>query len=326
MAPHRIRVGPDELFKQLIPGSLFALRTAPGFRPDTQIPYNRPVLRGGAHSHGDPQRQQGTGRHGGRRRSNRGKRRFLIGATCVVGGVGGVAATAPFVMSLFPERARARPPARRSKSDIAQDRAGPADHVEWRGKVVWVINRTPAMLDSLPKLDARLADPQFGRAAAAALLQERAPLDQAAMLDRGRHLHASRLLADLSPGSRARRPRPRLARRLLLSVPPVEIRPGRPRLQGRAGADQPRRPAAHATCRRHEDRDRRRRRRQVGVTEPAHGKASQLDRRALSADRALGVAVGQVRRAEEFQLLVLLRLARGARAGDADRHRASSSR
>ena len=33
------------------------------------------------------------------------------------------------------------------------------------------------------------------------------------------------------------------------------------------------------------------------------------------------IAVGQVRRAEELQLLVLLRLARGVRAGAADRHR-----
>ena len=37
-----------------------------------------------------------------------GKRRFLIGATSVVGGIGGVAAAYPFVMSMFPsERARA---------------------------------------------------------------------------------------------------------------------------------------------------------------------------------------------------------------------------
>ena len=32
--------------------------------------------------------------------------------------------------------------------------------VEWRGKVVWLLNRTQPMLDSLPKLDSRVADPQ----------------------------------------------------------------------------------------------------------------------------------------------------------------------
>ena len=48
--------------------------------------------------------------------------------------------------------------------------------------------------------------------------------------------------------------------------------------------------------------------------------ADDLDRRALPPDGPVGVAVGQVRRAEELQLLVLLRLAGRARAGDADRH------
>ena len=39
---------------------------------------------------------------------DKGKRRFLIGATGVVGGVGAVAAAVPFVMSFFPsERAKA---------------------------------------------------------------------------------------------------------------------------------------------------------------------------------------------------------------------------
>ena len=40
---------------------------------------------------------------------DKGKRRFLIGATGVVGGVGAVAAAVPFVMSFFPsERSRCR--------------------------------------------------------------------------------------------------------------------------------------------------------------------------------------------------------------------------
>jgi ubiquinol-cytochrome c reductase iron-sulfur subunit len=31
--------------------------------------------------------------------------------------------------------------------------------VEWRGKPVWIINRTQAMLDTLPKLSDQMADP-----------------------------------------------------------------------------------------------------------------------------------------------------------------------
>ena len=55
----------------------------------------------------------------------------------------------------------------------------------------------------------------------------------------GRHLHAPRLLAHVPARGRAGRPGPRLARRLLLPVPPVEVRPRGPRLFRRAGADQP---------------------------------------------------------------------------------------
>src|SRR5262249_46750577 len=43
--------------------------------------------------------------------------------------------------------------------DISKIEAGQKIDVEWRGKVVWLINRTQAMLDTLPKMDARVADP-----------------------------------------------------------------------------------------------------------------------------------------------------------------------
>jgi ubiquinol-cytochrome c reductase iron-sulfur subunit len=86
------------------------------------------------------------------------KRRFLVGATSVVGGVGAVAACVPFVMSMWPsERARAAGAA--VEVDIGKLEAGQKIDVEWRGKVVWLIRRTPEMLASLPKLDSKLADP-----------------------------------------------------------------------------------------------------------------------------------------------------------------------
>jgi ubiquinol-cytochrome c reductase iron-sulfur subunit len=87
-----------------------------------------------------------------------GKRRFLIGATSVVGGIGGVAAAVPFVMSMFPSE-RARAAGAPVEQDISKIEPGQQISLEWRGKVVWIINRTKSMLDSLPKLDARLADP-----------------------------------------------------------------------------------------------------------------------------------------------------------------------
>jgi ubiquinol-cytochrome c reductase iron-sulfur subunit len=89
---------------------------------------------------------------------DKGKRRFVIGATSVVGGAGVVAAATPFVMSLFPSE-RAKAAGAPVEIDISKLEPGQKIDVEWRGKVVWVINRTQAMLDGLAKLDAKLADP-----------------------------------------------------------------------------------------------------------------------------------------------------------------------
>jgi len=86
------------------------------------------------------------------------KRRFLLVASSVVGGVGVVAAATPFVMSLWPS-AKAKAAGAPVEVEIGKVEPGQLITVEWRGKVCWVVNRTKSMLDSLPKLDARLVDP-----------------------------------------------------------------------------------------------------------------------------------------------------------------------
>jgi ubiquinol-cytochrome c reductase iron-sulfur subunit len=86
------------------------------------------------------------------------RRRFLITAGGVVGGVGVAVAAIPFLASLQPS-ARAKAAGAPVEVDIGKVEAGQLITVEWRGKVCWVLNRTKPMLDSLPKLDARLADP-----------------------------------------------------------------------------------------------------------------------------------------------------------------------
>jgi ubiquinol-cytochrome c reductase iron-sulfur subunit len=89
---------------------------------------------------------------------DKGKRRFLITATSVVGGIGVVATATPFVMSFWPsERAKAA----RAPVEIDISNLEPAQkiNVEWRGKVCWVVNRTPEMVANLPKMDDRLVDP-----------------------------------------------------------------------------------------------------------------------------------------------------------------------
>jgi ubiquinol-cytochrome c reductase iron-sulfur subunit len=89
---------------------------------------------------------------------DREKRRFLVGATSVVGGIGAVAVAVPFVMSMWPSE-RAKAAGAPVEVDIGKLEVGQKIDVEWRGKVVWLVNRSKEMLADLPKLNSRLADP-----------------------------------------------------------------------------------------------------------------------------------------------------------------------
>lgn len=85
-------------------------------------------------------------------------RRRLIVATAAVGGAGGLATLVPFVSSMLPSE-RAKAAGAPVEVDISKLESGQMMTVEWRGKPVWIINRTKAMLDTLPKLKDALADP-----------------------------------------------------------------------------------------------------------------------------------------------------------------------
>ena len=86
-------------------------------------------------------------------------RRRLIVATAAVGGAGAVAAMVPFVSSMLPSE-RAKAAGAPLEVDVGSLAPGQMITVEWRGKPVWVLNRTPEMLDTLPKLDDAVADPK----------------------------------------------------------------------------------------------------------------------------------------------------------------------
>ena len=86
-------------------------------------------------------------------------RRRLVVATAAVGGVGAVAALVPFVSSMLPSE-RAKAAGAPVEADISKLEPGQMMTVEWRGKPVWIINRTPEMLGTLPKLDDQVADPK----------------------------------------------------------------------------------------------------------------------------------------------------------------------
>lgn len=90
------------------------------------------------------------------------ERRFWILAAGTATGVAGVATAVPFISTLAPsERARAAGgPVEVDLSDIPP---GGSKTVEWRGKPVWVVRRTPEMLAALQGHDAELVDPQSKR-------------------------------------------------------------------------------------------------------------------------------------------------------------------
>ena len=87
-----------------------------------------------------------------------GKRRLLV-ATAAVGGAGAVTAIVPFLSSMLPSE-RAKAAGAPVEVDIADLAPGQMKTVEWRGKPVWIINRSQEMLDTLTKLDNAVADPK----------------------------------------------------------------------------------------------------------------------------------------------------------------------
>jgi ubiquinol-cytochrome c reductase iron-sulfur subunit len=89
------------------------------------------------------------------------KRTWLI-ASSAVGALGTAAVVVPFVASFQPsERAKAAGAA--VEADISALKPGEKMTVEWRGKPVWIVRRTPEMLAALPKLDDQLVDPASTR-------------------------------------------------------------------------------------------------------------------------------------------------------------------
>jgi ubiquinol-cytochrome c reductase iron-sulfur subunit len=85
------------------------------------------------------------------------KRTWLIASGCA-GAVGGLAVAVPFVSSFEPSE-RAKAAGASVEVDISAIKPGEKLTVEWRGKPVWIIRRTPEQVEALPKEDPLLADP-----------------------------------------------------------------------------------------------------------------------------------------------------------------------
>ena len=86
------------------------------------------------------------------------RRRMLTTVTTGVGLVGAGALAVPFVASLAPS-ARAKAAGAPGEGAISKLSEGQMLAVEWRGKPVWIIRRTPEMLEDLAQIREKLSDP-----------------------------------------------------------------------------------------------------------------------------------------------------------------------
>jgi ubiquinol-cytochrome c reductase iron-sulfur subunit len=86
------------------------------------------------------------------------KRNFLITATACTGAIGAAVAAVPFVGSMLPSE-RAKAAGAPVQVDISKIEPGSMITAEWRGKPVWIINRTDEMITELPRHNDKLSDP-----------------------------------------------------------------------------------------------------------------------------------------------------------------------
>ena len=89
------------------------------------------------------------------------KRTWLIATSCA-GAVGTVATAIPFASSIQPSE-RAKAAGASIEVDISGVKPGEKITVEWRGKPVWIIRRTPEQVSALASVEGQLADPKSER-------------------------------------------------------------------------------------------------------------------------------------------------------------------
>ena len=89
---------------------------------------------------------------------DKGRRRFLIAATTVVGAVGVGFTAVPFILSMQPS-AKTQAAGAPVEVDISKIEPGQRLTVEWRGKPIWIVRRTEENLQELESLNNMLRDP-----------------------------------------------------------------------------------------------------------------------------------------------------------------------
>jgi len=89
---------------------------------------------------------------------DRSKRQFLTTALTVVGAVGTGYIAVPFLSQMQPST-KAKAAGAPVEIDISKIETGQLIRAAWRGKPVWVLNRTPVVLEILTEQTDKLADP-----------------------------------------------------------------------------------------------------------------------------------------------------------------------
>jgi len=86
------------------------------------------------------------------------KRTWIVASSCV-GAVGAAFTAVPFVRSFEPSE-RAKAAGAPVEADISALKPGEKMTVDWRGKPVWIMRRTPEEIAAIPSNDPQLADPK----------------------------------------------------------------------------------------------------------------------------------------------------------------------
>ncbi|HXH04157.1 MAG TPA: ubiquinol-cytochrome c reductase iron-sulfur subunit [Candidatus Competibacteraceae bacterium] len=87
------------------------------------------------------------------------RRRILTLSATALSGLGAAFVAVPFLKSWSPSE-RAQAAGAPVEVDISKLEPGQMLTIEWRGRPVWVVRRTPKMLEALPTLDDQLRDPK----------------------------------------------------------------------------------------------------------------------------------------------------------------------
>lgn len=90
---------------------------------------------------------------------NKGRRRFLVATTSVVGAAGVGWAAVPFIQSMQPS-AKAKAVGAPVEVNVSKLKEGQLLKVVWRGQTIGVLHRSSAMVNDLSKVDSQLADPE----------------------------------------------------------------------------------------------------------------------------------------------------------------------